>query len=315
VFASSFVVFATSAFASFNYTFDSNAQSWQATQNFGVPTIVTTPATYVGTGGNPGGFIQLADSDSGGLGNPNPEDDEDIASFLGPALGGGSSLPNYGGTLSFDIKDSSPGASFTGTQVTLLKGTTADTSTIYPIYHVESSPSSSFATHSFTVSPGPDWYGPDGQTEATPLDLQYVLANLGEVDVLADYYDGAGETVALDNVKLTGGSTPAKLSYDRAVSIKLRKHAATGTVTVDDPDQTTECDTSTSLKVNLLFKKKGGHSFKNIGHDSLGPGGAYSIKYDHRKGTYHAQVPEQDIHGGNLAWTCATAKSKNAKLS
>lgn len=315
-FFAAFGVGASSALADFNYTFDANTQGWASTQNIFFLPITPEPPGYSASGGNPGGYISLTDGDSGSQ--------EHLAGFTSPILDPGGALANYGGTLSFDIKDSSPGTAIPQDPTTLimLRGrTSAPDGTLYPIYHTDvGPPTTSFATHTLTLAPGSGWFGPDAETPANELDVQYVLANLDEVDVLADYYDGPAETTSLDNVHLTGGSAPAKLSFDREASIKIGKKAVAGKVTVKN-DQFSNCDgvDDNALRVNLLFKKKQKHGhpkFKNIGHDFLdfNHPGAFSIKFDHKKGTYYVQAPQEDLQGGNLDWTCNKAKSETAKV-
>jgi hypothetical protein len=180
---------AVPASASAISTFDSGADGW-TNGNFDSSTASPTAVTWLSTGGNPGGQIQVADN-------------YNWNAFLAPPQFLGDQLAAYLGSLKFDVYDSYSD-SFLEPAVMISDGTTFLYSPLVLDSTVQGPP---FQTLSVQFQASTGWTtDPSGSSAATEAQMQTVLSNLQILGIEADWHSGADD-VHLDNVILSDGST------------------------------------------------------------------------------------------------------------
>ena len=171
-------------------TFDTSLDGWTAVDRDPTTEVFThyhaTPK-FVGSGGNPGGFIQTSDGDGDFY-------------WRAPAkfLGNVSAAYNY--TFEFDLisdlknkpaPSSNNGVILSGGGVTL-------TGVFFPVL-----PVANVWTHiSVMLNEQSGWIDFNTKQPATKAQMQIVLSSLDTMDILAEYGDGP-DTGGLDNVRLT----------------------------------------------------------------------------------------------------------------
>jgi hypothetical protein len=159
----------------------------------------TNPPAYNVTGGNPGGYISIADPATG-------SDDY----FVAPSKYLGNDSAYAGGTMSWDILLSTNANTFDYDLILVGNGEELDYA--YPLANLPTA--GSWITTTVTLAPGdPNWrvneiFGDD----PTMADFANVLSNLSELHILSDYAFGP-ETDGLDNVVLhASAATPEPAS-------------------------------------------------------------------------------------------------------
>jgi hypothetical protein len=208
VVASLAVLAAPSAASSANagFSFDSDAQGWLAVQG-GMG--ATTAATYQASGGNPGGYVQLVDTNVTDGGS------------LSTALAGDFSSA-YGGVLSADLKVS---RAWSGPFVPYLQisGTTSSGRCVFSTGAVPADGSFHTITAVLTETTNPDCTWSAGVTDFSRVGFQALLAHTAAVVVSADVDTPVGDTVSLDNLLLIGvpdtsitSTTPALITTNSA---------------------------------------------------------------------------------------------------
>ena len=183
-------------------TFDAGDDGWQlsGTDCTGIGAAAFSPA-----GGNPGGYISGADTESGIGGQ-----DECIWAAQGPEAFSGDMLANYGGTLAYDLRTNASDAEFgggiaffntaDGTSIQALGGAApaANVWTSYSVGLTEDEPGALF------VDAGSNVHEP-------PTQQQYlsVLSNVDATLVVGDLsFTSQGDTTHLDNIVLSEPETP-----------------------------------------------------------------------------------------------------------
>jgi Laminin B (Domain IV) len=182
-------------------TFDTGLGGWVALQ---APTDVPPmpPPDYHATGGNPGGYISLTDTNATTFG---------IATLRSGSGFTGDFSGAYGGTLSFDLRTNTAWASTSFLPWISITGAGPQTAVCsFPTSAVPADGNfhTLTATLTETAKPGPDCSWEDMLNNAgalfTNANFKAILASLQTITVSADVNSAAGETVSLDNVRLTG---------------------------------------------------------------------------------------------------------------
>ena len=182
-----------------NYSFTSNNQGWQQSQDNG---FHFAPAGFASSGGNPGGRLTAKDDPNTGAETGCPNSDPcNLLTFYSPfveKLGA-----NYGGTAFFDLRSNASmdfpaelfllaeGSDYLDGVVPTAQGTGWHTLSI----HLDE-------TAAWSVCP----YAGGDCTRPSQRQFQNLIGNSDEVAVMVDVGpNGTGETYDLDNVVLTNG--------------------------------------------------------------------------------------------------------------
>lgn len=166
--------------------FDTDDEGWTAIdhQAGSVP-------TYIITGGNPGGFVQVEDGVVG-----------TATFFVAPEKFYGNRSVYYGGTLQFDLQVYiTPNSNTAG--VRLLGGGLILAKLIPELPAV----SPAWSSYSFTLSEVDGWHltSPTGPL-ATQSDIQTVLGSLTALQINGEYSTSASDAGGLDNVLMNPAS-------------------------------------------------------------------------------------------------------------
>ncbi|HRJ31028.1 MAG TPA: gliding motility-associated C-terminal domain-containing protein [Cyclobacteriaceae bacterium] len=192
-----FAVTLANSFAQIISTFDTGAEGWTAIDNLTGPL-----PTYVATGGNPGGFIQVVD----GVGGT-------ATYFVAPAKFLGDRSASFGQLLQFDLQvsvtanSSTAGVRLTGGGLVLVKLLTPEFS--LPVT------APNWSSFSFRLDESVAWRvtsttGP----LATNAQIQTVLASLTELAINGEYSTAAADGGGLDNVVLGEANAPEIIVYN-----------------------------------------------------------------------------------------------------
>lgn len=192
-----FAVTLANSFAQIISTFDTGAEGWTAIDNLTGPS-----PTYVATGGNPGGFIQVVD----GVGGT-------ATYFVAPAKFLGDRSASFGQLLQFDLQvsvtanSSTAGVRLTGGGLVLVKLLTPEFS--LPVT------APNWSSFSFRLDESVAWRvtsttGP----LATNAQIQTVLASLTELAINGEYSTAAADGGGLDNVVLGEANAPEIIVYN-----------------------------------------------------------------------------------------------------
>ncbi|QDQ29241.1 PEP-CTERM sorting domain-containing protein [Chitinimonas arctica] len=168
--------FSASAQADLNYSFDTDAQGWTATDGV---------LSHVASGGNSGGFLSIHDGNDASM----------LAIAPGSALGSWSSY--LGGTLSFDgLNLSAESADWDGFgEVTIFGSAGSVTLKVAP----PASPSQDGQWHRYSALLSPTLWGSN---------LAAVLNNVTGVTIQTEFHNGVSETAGLDNFKVAAVPEP-----------------------------------------------------------------------------------------------------------
>jgi hypothetical protein len=290
-------------------TFDSDAEGWTATQGGSPPSF--GPAGYVASGGDPGtGFIRAVDFDQdmspGGC---------CIGFFDSPPSWTGNALSNYGGALSFHLRDYNADFSppHNGIMAAIYRG---DGWPKEKLLYTGALPASGFATHSFSLTPS-GWMVDDGAggfTEPSELAFESMLANFDGVFIFWDYWTASSEVTDLDTVSWSGGSAPAPLEISRTLTIKVGKRTITGTLDADASKGDSGCAAG-SHTISVYKKVKGPDKLIGTTDTESGPAPSHwSVAYKRKPGSYYATVAAFVAHDGDFDYTCLAAKSPIKKV-
>ena len=172
---------ATASAATVNSTFDSGLEGW---------TVSGDPAagspTWVGTGGNPGGFIRTVDR---GSGVTMYWDAPSLFRRLGSL---------YGGQLKFELRQSSLSSQFDDDDVVIVGGG------VTVAYDTPGNPATSFTKYTVPLRETVHWTNQATKKRATATEMAKALASPSAIRIRAEYVNG-GDTDDLDNVILTSG--------------------------------------------------------------------------------------------------------------
>lgn len=159
--------------------FNTSVDGWTAVGD------TTAPATWVATGGNPGGFVQVSDTASGG-----------VMFWVAPAKFLGDKATTYSGRLRFDLRQSDTSSQFEdsdvvleGAGMTLVYDTAANPGTSFTRYVV---PLTVVGWHEGTLS------GP----RPTVAEFKTALGSISALRIRAEYRTGA-DVDDIDNVVMT----------------------------------------------------------------------------------------------------------------
>jgi hypothetical protein len=184
--ACAFLCSGVAAAATVSSTFDSDAEGWLISGD-----AVSGIPTWVANGGNPGGHIEADDSVAGG-----------VWYFDAPAkfLGG---LPGaYGGTLSFDLRQTGSGSQFQAADV-ILNGAGLE-------LRIDAGPNplpvGTWVSYSLALTEAAGWT--NGGAAASQSDLLAVLGALDRLRIRGEFISGS-DTGRLDNVALSAVPLPA----------------------------------------------------------------------------------------------------------
>ena len=181
-------------------TFDSGTEGWTSVtfsntdpgappHNFG-----TFLPGWIGTGGDPGGYISIVDPDGNNVTGMTQY-------WRAPAAFLGNQTAALGGSLSFDLMDTVTGTTYNDEGIILVGG--GET-----IVHALPSniPGNSWSAYSVPLTPAGWTVSSSSGASATQADLATVLGALAELDIRAEYYTFA-DTQSLDSVALSDAVT------------------------------------------------------------------------------------------------------------
>jgi hypothetical protein len=185
-------------------TFASGTEGWTAVGD------VAGPVTWSSAGGNPGGHIELTDQVVGG-----------VTYFVAPPQFHGNYSSAYGTSLTFDLRQSYPGApdQFDDSDIILSGGG------LMLVFDTPMNPANnSWTSYSVLLNDLSGWHvstlaGP----LATQAQIQTTLANISDLSIRAEYQTGP-DTDSLDNVFLFSRASsvpdtaPTVLMFGLAIS-------------------------------------------------------------------------------------------------
>jgi len=178
--------------ATVSSTFDIDADGWTAAGDF-----TGAPVTWLSTGGNPGGTIEINDAVLGG-----------VTYFVAPAKFLGNQSGAFGQTLSFDLQQHISGGSnqFNERDVILSGGglTLVLDTAVNPAFDAWTHYSVPLAAGAWRVSALNGVLASDTQ-------IQTVLGSLSALNIRAEFQTGA-DTDYLDNVVLAAVPEPATVA-------------------------------------------------------------------------------------------------------
>lgn len=170
-------------------TFDTDNEGWLV----GGPT--PDPADYFPTGGNPGGFVRGYDASG-------PTGGRAFWAFIAPTEFLGDLSAAYGGTLSFDLRQTVAGGTpFDDDDVTLIGGG----STL--VIDAGANPPRSWTSYSVILDETAGWVFDGTAQPPTMAEMQTVLADVTELWIRGEFIAG-DDSADLDNVVLTGTGVP-----------------------------------------------------------------------------------------------------------
>lgn len=160
-------------------TFTANADGWSVLGDS------AAPATWVSSGGHPGGFIQVDDTVSGG-----------VMYWVAPAKLLGDQSAAYSGRLRFDLRQSDLSSQFDADDVVVEGGG------LTLVYDTAANPGTTFTRYSVPLTP----VGWHKATLAGPrpsvAEVKTVLASITSLRIRAEFRTGA-DTDAIDTVVMT----------------------------------------------------------------------------------------------------------------
>lgn len=186
-------------------TFDTGGENWRVLSTLGFD----GPVSWLGSGGNPDGFIYAQDPDTGAFGFSAP------AKFLGPVPGA------YGNELTFDIASyemPAGASSWVGmrggpSELELICDYDAPTS-VYPAWH----------SRSVTMTESAGWVRVSDGQAPTHAEFMSVLNGLHGLVIVAEFVDGLETDVSgLDNVILVPEPATMVLCLLSALAFCRRK--------------------------------------------------------------------------------------------
>jgi hypothetical protein len=275
----------------FTATFDSTNQGFLTAQfDANGQNASASPSIFVGSGGNPGGFIRHDDPDSGAS--------EQQAIFVTPV----EPVPaDYGATISFDLR--STATSLRPPAEGWVYITVAGASS--GVYCAFTAPTASFTNYATTLDADlPCWKNIVGNADATQSDIDAALsAGIRQVQINADFGTGANEDTDLDNFIFDDADPPV----EREVSLKYKRSAKafTGIVSQDEGPIADSCVDGVEVE---LYKESGDQD-QLLDTDVTDANGKYKIAKKARKNKkYYAYAP-----GAGADPVCAAEASKTIK--
>lgn len=160
-------------------TFNTSVDGWTALGD------TSAPATWVSTGGNPGGYVQVSDTVAGG-----------VMFWVAPAKFLGNKAAAYGGRLRFDLRQSDTSSQFNDRDVVLEGGG------MTLVYDTAANPGTSFTRYRLPLTPA-GWHettlsGP----QPTVAEFKTVLGAISALRIRAEYRTGP-DVDDIDNVVMT----------------------------------------------------------------------------------------------------------------
>lgn len=175
-------------------TFDSDDEGWLITGD-----STGVEPTYEPSGGNPGSYISADDAVQGG-----------VWYFSAPSKFLGDQSATYGGTLSFDLRQSASDNQFDAEDIRLISGTSK------LVYKQTSNPGTQWTSYDVPLVANAGWLWDENgnETAATETQMQNVLGDLDTLEIRGEYREFA-DVGDLDNVVLV--PEPASLSISLAL--------------------------------------------------------------------------------------------------
>lgn len=156
-------------------TFDTDIDGWSFIAD-------VREFNQVATGGNPGGYLEAIDFATGGNWY-----------YVAPVKFLGDKSAFYGGTLSYDLQQSSLSSQFDNDDIIM---TGAGITLALDLTH----PGTTWTSYDVALSTDADWrIGNEDGVVATQAQIQAVLADLGSLHIRGEFVNGA-DTGGLDNV-------------------------------------------------------------------------------------------------------------------
>lgn len=187
-------------------TFDTDTDGWTAVGD------IATNALFSATGGNPGGHIYVIDAATNGMTRFNAP-----AKFLGNQSG------KYGGTLSFDLSQTYPGAAdqINETDIVLVgNGMTL-------VYDTSPNPAKdAWTSYSISMTETAGWKI-DSLTGSAPsqAQMQAVLGNLTSLRIRSEFQTG-DDTGSLDNVRLVELTHLPEIAVEYPLGMSVTNNAS-----------------------------------------------------------------------------------------
>jgi PGF-CTERM protein len=194
-------------------TFDTDDEGWRIT---GDAQGDGTAPDYLDSGGNPGGHICADDNVAGGTWY-----------FSAPATFLGDRTAAYGGTLAFDIKQSSTDEQFAQDDIVLRNGTTT---IVYDFGNATAHPGTDWTAYSVSLDAADPGWTYDSGGDVSPAALRTILGNLTSLSIRGEYVSGS-DRGCLDNVRLTESSSST--TFDVTVDATNSPVTEGETLTVD----------------------------------------------------------------------------------
>lgn len=263
----------SAATVSLTSMFSTDAEGWHVVTG----NSTTSDPTYVATGGNPGGYLELAN-------------DEALKRFVAPVSWEKDLSGDYAGTINFDLRvaDSDLADSYARVELYRAQG--------YYATEIAKPLTTDWADFSVRLLAG-RWCLPGGGC-LTRSQLTDYLATAPVLRIRIFNQDEVATTqhTDLDNVSVQG---PAQVT--RRVSLKYRTGAKAFTGHLKAP--ASSCASHQKVQV---YKRHTGPDTR-VGSDTTSAVGAYRVHARRRPGKYYAQVQEKLL--GKAGLNCLAAVS------
>lgn len=162
---------------------------------------------WVDTGGNPGGYVQAVDYATGA-----------VWYFVAPDEYLGDKSAYSGGSLQFDLKQSSLSSQFNDEDVVITGGG----KTI--AFNTANNPGLDWTHYSVPLDAGSDWrLGSVSGAVASQADIDAVLADVTSLWIRGEYVSGA-DTGGLDNVLLSPDTSAVRVLSDTTLGVLMSNH-------------------------------------------------------------------------------------------
>ncbi|PCH69076.1 MAG: hypothetical protein COC12_09485 [Rhodobacteraceae bacterium] len=182
-------------------TFDTDTDGWSFIAD-------VKDFNWIPTGGNPGGYLESVDFTTG-----------QVWYNVAPAKFMGNKAAYSGGTLQFDLKQSSTGSQFDADDVVITGGgVTIAFSTL-------ANPGIDWTHYSVNLDTASDWrIGSSTGTVATQAQINTVLSDISALHIRGEYIAGP-DTGGLDNVVMQASNAAVRVLSDSTTGGLLSSHA------------------------------------------------------------------------------------------
>jgi hypothetical protein len=185
-------------------TFDANTEGWSFIAD-------VREFDWIASGGNPGGYLEAVDFTTG-----------EVWYFVAPTKFLGDKTAYSGGTLQFDLKQSSTSSQFDSEDVVISGGG------LTIVIDLAGNPDVDWTHYSIHLDTTSDWrIGTLSGAMATQAEIDAVLSNITNLHIRGEYVSGS-DTGGIDNVVMSAADAPVRVLGDTTTGTLLSNHAQLG---------------------------------------------------------------------------------------